>query len=305
MNQGTLAYNPYQGIYPTNPSVGYFNIAVPAGVGSDMAGIVADLNLLDNPAINGANNPPNSPFGSHSYAGFDLQPSFAGATEASMTIANAIGDTTIPTVVGIENGGHAISVYGVKTTGGQPGAANQNYTINGFFLHDPWTGYAVSQWNAGNQTPAVLGGFGLGYNTYIRYGYNANQPQGGLALTLPNGNQVVNARLSPWFRIFNPAPGLPNTPANTANWGNFSTRGYQFVTDPESPVGNGEDYSNNGALSTAAELSSPLALASSAGSFAASDLAGDTALSSSFFGPDIGSQHQRLPIDATHRPRRW
>ena len=113
---------------------------------------------------------------------------------ASATIADALVKLHVPAVVAVQNGGHAISVYGVQTDVAP--VANQDYTITGFFVHDPWTGWAVSQ--------NYNGWKGLGYNTFLRYGRD-DDPSATYTI-LPNGQQVFNT-VAPWNRQFTVAPG--------------------------------------------------------------------------------------------------
>lgn len=164
--------------------VGYFNPFSPPGSGTDSQGLDVGLNLLDNPNVNGAANPAFA-FGTHSYAGYNL----ANQGLASRTIANALAQYGVPAVAAVNNGTHAISVYGVETDA--PIVPNQNYKIKGFYVHDPWTGWAVNQMNGGFFDPAKVkanGGLGLGYNTYLRYGYDAD-PSNGPFTIFPNGAQ--------------------------------------------------------------------------------------------------------------------
>ena len=77
---GNVTANPQAFIYGLNHGVntfngvGYFNPAVPYGVGTDSGGVVADTQLLDNPNFVG--------LGTHAYAGYNAAPTLAGATLA-------------------------------------------------------------------------------------------------------------------------------------------------------------------------------------------------------------------------------
>jgi hypothetical protein len=199
----------------------YLNPFVPPGVGTDSPGVAIGLNLLDNPNVNGTTGPA---FGSHAYASYNLAPTITGGVLASRTIANALADTQVPAQITVGHGAHAIVTYGVSTSAA-PGAGHA-YNINGFFIHDPWTGYAVSQFLGGNAAPALAGGFGLGFNTYLRYGYDVIP--GYAATQLPDGS-VVPARLGAWFNNFNPAGGQPGTPPL------FQVPGYKFEVEPIGP----------------------------------------------------------------------
>jgi hypothetical protein len=244
-------------------SQSYFNPFWPVGRGTDTPGVVADLNILDSTA-----SAQGLGFGNHNYQGYSTAPTLTGGAIASRTIANALSDYSIPAVTAVESGAHYITTYGVSTNGA-PGNGN-NYTINGFYIHDPWTGYAYSQALAGNIAPASAS-WGLGWNTYLRYGVDLD-PVNGRAITLPNGN-VVLGRLAPWFQIFNPSgpqPGAGPTYAGT---------GVRFVVDPQGPesidTGNlGSDDS----IPTLPDLSSEIS-ASTADSDAISNLAADPTLS--------------------------
>lgn len=245
--------------------VGYFNPFVPAGVGTDSQGIDAALNLLDNPNWNG----PVNPLGSHQYAGYNL----TNQALATRTIANAISQFIVPAVAAVNHGGHAISVYGVKTIGAI--VPNANFTVQGVYVHDPWTGWAVNQQNGGFFDPAKVnsnGGLGLGYNTYLRYGFD-NDPANGPKTILPNGVEVA-VTLAPWTRIFSPAG-----PQVTPN-GVFGTWGYKFEVEPQGPElpDLGDPAGDFGFPSAPANLASPLTGGSTALAAGVNDLAGDATL---------------------------
>ncbi len=222
---GVVTSNPQAFIYGlvhgqnTVNGQSYFNPFVPPGVGTDSPGVAAGLNLLDNAAVNGATGPA---FGTHAYASYNLAPTITGGVLASRTIANALADTGVPAQITVGHGAHAIVAYGVATTA-TPGAGHA-YNINGFYIHDPWTGYAVSQANQGNFNPANAGGFGLGFNTYLRYGYDVIP---GYAPTqLPDGS-IAAIRAGAWFNNFNPAGGQPGTGPQLP--------GYKFEVEPIGP----------------------------------------------------------------------
>jgi hypothetical protein len=250
--------------------VGYYNPYVPPGVGSDSQGVDFDLNALDNPNVNGAFNPA-YPFGSHQYAGYNL----ANQGLANRTIANAIAQYNVPAVAVVNSGGHAISVYGVNTTGNL--APNQNYVINGVYVHDPWTGWAVAEQNAGKFNPALVnsnGGLGLGYNTYLRYGYD-NDPTNGPYTLLPNGN-YADVTLAPWTKIFNVSP--PQLSPNAK----YIAYGYKFEVEPQGPElpDTGDPAGDYGLPAAPANLPNAITSASTADSDGLSDLASDPTLQS-------------------------
>ncbi|HZZ43813.1 MAG TPA: hypothetical protein VFE58_12820 [Tepidisphaeraceae bacterium] len=245
--------------------VGYFNPFSPPGTGTDSQGLDVGLNLLDNPNVNGAANPA-LPFGSHSYAGYNL----LNQGLASRTIANALSQYSVPAVAAVNNGAHAISVYGVETDGAiGPGL---NYTIKGFYVHDPWTGWAVTQQNAGNFDPALVranGGLGLGYNTYLRYGFDQD-PANAPATQLPNGNSAA-VTLAPWTRIFSPAGGqiTPNLA--------WTDPGYKFEVEPQGPevIDTGDSNNDFGFPAPPSNLASAIASGVAADTAALADLAAD------------------------------
>lgn len=82
----------------------------------------------------------------------------------------------------------AIAVTGF--TGNGVAGRNNNYTISGFYVNDPWTGYAISQ-----GLPAAQRG--LGEHTWIRYGWK-NDVTAPL-VNLP-GIGLVHAAPSRWFK---------------------------------------------------------------------------------------------------------
>lgn len=242
--------------------VGWYNPFCPVGAGTDNNSMAVGLNLLDNPTYVGE--------GTHAYASFNLNltNSVTPYALACRTMANAISDYQVPAEATVESGHHAICVYGVSTNG-VPGNG-QNYTINGFFVHDPWTGYAVSQKNAGNPGPLNIS-WGLGWNTYLRFGYDIRN--NGSFTILPNGQQV-QARFGPWYSIFNPGP--PQFGAGPA----LASVGYKFTAEPQGPesldTGNlASDDSLGTGLTEGTEINS-----STADSDAISDLAADSTLDS-------------------------
>ncbi|HEV2971166.1 MAG TPA: PEP-CTERM sorting domain-containing protein [Pirellulales bacterium] len=186
------------------------------GPGTDPIGFRNGLNAIDNPT--NANNAAVSALsgnagvnGNHQYAAYGgntFPSTIFYANQASSTVAAALIAYGVPASVSVNHGGHWIDVNGVATST----VAGTTY-INGFFIRDPWTGYATSQ-NQANR--------GLGINTYLRYGYD-NRAGGG-------------QRLGAWFNNFTPAPNSSN-----AGLGN----GYMIEVEPQGPElpDTGGDYS--------------------------------------------------------------
>ena len=240
--------------------VGYYNPFSPFGAGTDNTSMAAGLNLLDNPAYVGE--------GTHSYASFNVNTINANTNYAiaTRTIANSLADYNVPAEATVNHGDHAICVYGVATSA-VPGIG-ANYTIQGVFIHDPWTGYAVSQAAMGNPGPLNLG-IGMGWNTYLRYGYDTgpNDPY----TILPNGQQV-QARFGPWYRYFNTA--RPQIGAGNA----MASYGNKFTVEPQGPesidTGNlASDDSFGTGLTEGSEIAAP-----AADTDAINDLAADPTL---------------------------
>lgn len=249
--------------------IGYYNVFSPVGSGTDSQGIDADLNLLDNPNWNGANNGGAFAFGTHQYAGYNL----ANQGLANRTIANALKQYSVPAVVAINSGGHAISVYGVETMGAI--VPNQNYQVTGVYVHDPWTGWAVQQLAGGVFNAAQInsnGGIGLGYNTYLAFGTGASY-----TIDPTTGNQVPTpAKLKPWTKIFNVSPGQI-----TPNLG-WTAPGYKFEVEPQGPElpDTGDPAGDNGVPTLTPDLPTAISNAATADSDGLSDLAADPTLQS-------------------------
>jgi hypothetical protein len=165
------------------------------------------LNVYDNPNAGG--------FGNHAYVAYNVPPTPAWGDWASRTIANAIKSFDVAAQVTVGNGAHAIAVTGY-TTNGTPGR-NQAYDITGFYVNDPWTGYADSQ---------NIGVKGLGVHAWVKYGWSRNpvKPE----VFVP-GVGLVKAAPSEWFRNFNPAPRQAGEGAY------LSGLGYKFVVEPLGP----------------------------------------------------------------------
>jgi hypothetical protein len=249
----------------------YFNPFLPAAVGNgcDNLGIAQGLNLLDNPNTNGAANPAFA-FGNHQYASYNI-PQFpnppipnAALNIANKTIADALLQPwQVSAVAAINNGSHAINVNGVRTTGNSvPGG---NYQIQGYFVHDPWTGYQLGNGPLNQAQLNGIGGvLGLGYNTFV-----SNQAAVG-STTAIGGQQVAVSTPSWWTRIFSVAgPQILG--------GVNSVPGYKFEVEPQGPetIDTGA-FDSTPAFPTelATELNAPGAEAD-----AVSDLAGDPTLS--------------------------
>jgi hypothetical protein len=202
---------------------------VPGG-GSDLNSLQFGTNVLD------ASNtlvPGTLGLGNDAYASYNITNPYY----ASRTIANAMQDTGIPAVISINpnpfgiaygqlGGQHAISVFGVNTTSA-PGA-NNNYNINGFFVHDPWTGYAQNVAGV-----AAAYGLGIGENTYLSYGYTRPIP-GAPQLALPNGGGQATVAPFTWFSYFVPSYGQA---APTVNQLYQTGVGYKFEVEPQGPEG--------------------------------------------------------------------
>jgi hypothetical protein len=176
------------------------------GPGTDPIGFRNGLNAIDN-STNASNAAVSTLSGNagvngnHQYAAYGgntFPSTIFYANQASSTVAAALIAYGVPASVSVNHGGHWIDVNGVATST----IAGTTY-INGFFVRDPWTGYATSQ-NQPNR--------GLGINTYLRYGYD-NRAGGG-------------QRLGAWFNNFTPAPNSSN-----AGLGN----GYMIEVEPQGP----------------------------------------------------------------------
>lgn len=160
-------------LYGTIPSIlsstvwdGFANFAFATHTGTPPLAMARVMNAVDAP-----------PNGIHNYGAYGFSASAVGANSASRTLALALKLYDVPASAVVMHGAHWIDVNGVRTTGAI--GLNAPYKINGFFVKDPWTGFAITN-------PAQSGGaYGLGFNTYLRYG-------------------------RPWFSFFNPAPNAGN-----------------------------------------------------------------------------------------------
>ncbi|HEX4055850.1 MAG TPA: hypothetical protein VHX86_16425 [Tepidisphaeraceae bacterium] len=241
-------------LLPGLSNYSYYNPNAPYGSGSDIFGLQYGLNVLNgnNTGVPALGTVPNlGPVGT-AYASFNV----ASLDYASRTIASAITQFQTPAIVGMNpnpfgilygqlSGQHAISVYGV-TTVGSAAAINANYTITGFYVHDPWTGYAMA--NLGQAQ-------GLGENTWLRYGFDApNLATSATVINVPNQGGVVLPVFG-WANYFTPSYPSP-TPYTPV----FNSIGYKFEVEPQGPIsvdtGDGGIYSS--LPSVAPELSSQL-----------------------------------------------
>lgn len=174
--------------------------AVGYGPGTDPIGFAAGLNAIDNSAnlVPNANvsallgNAGNN--GNHTFSNDLFPANLSGAFSASNTIASALLNYGVPASASINYGGHWIDVNGVSTSGAY---------ITGFFIRDPWTGYAIKQ-NQSNK--------GLGKNTWLRYGYDYRA-----------NNSTRNGA---WFNYFTPATSNANAGAGVA---------YSIEVEPQGP----------------------------------------------------------------------
>ena len=157
------------------------------GPGTDPVGFSLGINSFDNPNVLNPLSGYTTTAGTHGYAWYGFVPQLAAGDLASRTVAAALAIYNVPATVSINHGGHWIDVNGVSYSA--PPAFNQPYKINGFFVRDPWTGFALTHPGAGS--------LGLGINAYLRYGVD-----------IINGQ----VRLAPWFQYFTPTGPLPGTP---------------------------------------------------------------------------------------------
>ena len=239
---------------------------------------MADTQLLDNPNFVG--------LGTHAYAGYNAAPTLAGATLAARTIANCMKDYSVPAQIVVQSGAHSIIANGVETVG-TPGR-NQNYTINYVQVSDPWTGYAFQRLAVGD-VASTGGALGLGFNTWLRYGYDQLSNGQGIGIVLPNGTVVPNARLGAWFNYFNVSPPQAST--------GFTAPGYKFTVEPQGPeqLDTG-DPANDGSLPAPPPLLGSQETAGQADTAAIADLAADSTLSSEpgLTGGTLDAAHEML-----------
>jgi hypothetical protein len=147
------------------------------------------LNVFDNPDVGGE--------GIHVFTAYNV----ASQNVANRTIANAIVNYDVPAGGVFYAGAHAMAITGVQTD--VPPVANQPYNILGFFVEDPWNGYAINR------------GLPAGQRGLPRHSFISNIPQGGFP--------------SRWSTIFNPSPGEPGEGAYAQGIG------FKFVVEPIGP----------------------------------------------------------------------
>lgn len=218
----------------TGVALSSFNPFQPWGAGSGINGQQYTLNVFDNPDVGGE--------GIHAFTAYNI----GSFNAANRTIANAIKSYQVPAGGVFYGGAHAMAITGVRTDIAP--VRNQPYTIQGFFVDDPWFGYAVNRGLPANQR-------GLPRHSLI-----SNVPQGGFP--------------SRWARIFNPSPGEPGEGAYAQGFG------YKFVVEPLGPElpDDGSNFSDPlpvPALPTDLDATGALALAQAM-------LASDTDLSSKY-----------------------
>jgi hypothetical protein len=172
-------------------TLSYFNPFQPWGSGSGINGQQFELNVYDNPNLGGE--------GSHAFTAYNL----ATRNAASRTIANAIGDYGVPAGGVFYGGQHAMAVTGVRSDV-KPGQNVGAYSIDGFYISDPWRGYAVKKGLPAKQ-------WGLREHDYV-----TNKPELGVPLTR-------------WQDIFTASAGEPGEGAYA------SGVGYKFVVEPQGP----------------------------------------------------------------------
>jgi hypothetical protein len=125
-----------------------------------------------------------SPFGGgiHGYAWYNQ----ATFNAANRTLAVALATTNVSASAAVNSGTHAINVYGVQTTGAV--APGGNFLVNGFLIHDPWTGLFLTNPGVAHNIP------GFGINTYMRVGADYAGGQ--------------NVQTLNWGKFFNPSRGF-------------------------------------------------------------------------------------------------
>ena len=274
-NAPVLNQNKY--FYPT-----VFNPAVSSG--TDMNATQYGLNVLNgNGTIGGVATPNLGPAGT-GYAAYNFNNGnyFQSWDLANRTMAACINTFKAPAIAGVLNGAHAISVYGVSYKGANAPSFNAQYTISGFYIHDPWTGYVQQEIDQGAftvnaQKQVVYTNnlnkkvpLGLGENTWYRYGLMPAVAAQTQPVTLANG-QVVNATLPSmsWYNIFTPSGPNPSFFTNALN-----APGFKIEVEPQGPElpddGNGGQF---GSLPDLPALLPHQVTQSEAGSDATSDLA--------------------------------
>jgi hypothetical protein len=185
---GAGTYTPVAGPNAGVP-LGYFNPFQPWGAGTGINSQQVTLNVFDNPNVGGE--------GNHVYAAYNVPT----RNVANRTIANAIITYQVPAGGVFYAGAHAMAISGVQTDVAP--VKNQPYKILGFYVHDPWYGYARKRGLPEEK-------WGLPENTF-------------LSTVLKDGQD------SRWEGIFNSSPGEPLEGAYAEG------PGFKFVVEPEGP----------------------------------------------------------------------
>ncbi len=116
----------------------------------------------------------------------------AGYDAAERNIANAIATTGIPVGIVVHGGQHWDAVWAVETApGGAAPAPGAAYTIDGFDVADPWTGYAI----ANHLPPSVLGD-GIAYFSNVTTPFVA--PNGAITNFNPFLSQLFTPLSPTW-----------------------------------------------------------------------------------------------------------
>jgi hypothetical protein len=205
-----VAYNAANAPQLNNANYFYQTYAYP---GSDMFSTQFGLNVLNNPNVAGLGGNAQVAYNAYNTLSYN---------GANRTIAAAISQFQTPAVIGINPnptaplnqlaGQHAVSVYGVTYVpldANPAPTAGANYQINGFWIHDPWTGYALA--HPGNE-------LGMGENTWV----STN------TIRLSNGATVpAPYSWGRYFRLCAPSPSPYTTIMNGV--------GYKFEVEPQGP----------------------------------------------------------------------
>jgi hypothetical protein len=216
----------------------YLNPYYPLGLGTSLDDVAAGLNLMDSTV--------------HNYASYNV----GNIDYANRTMAAALANPIlgIPAAATVQHGAHWICVVGVKTD--VKPVLNGKFTILGFYVQDPWTGYQKVNPNGPNGKALPPG---LAENKFCGYKVNAKRVAG------PQD----------WDGLFNLAGGPP-LPLYGAGLG------YKFEVEPIGPeaLDNGD-----GGLYTSIPAPSPILAdapltAAEAQVIGANDIAADTYISS-------------------------
>lgn len=169
--------------------LGYFNPFQPWRAGTGINSQQVTLNVFDNPNVGGE--------GDHAYTAYNV----LNRNVANRTIANAIASYQIPAGGVFYSGRHAMAISGVQTDVAP--ARNQPYKILGFYVNDPWYGYAKARKKPGDPQ-------GLPANALLSTVLKTGQP-------------------STWEKFFDVSPGEPGEGAYAAG------PGFKFVVEPQGP----------------------------------------------------------------------